>query len=90
MDDLDLAQLAQYLHVTPSQVEKMVMRGRIPGRKVGGQWRFNEAEIHHWLEDRIGASDDSAQLDQVQKVVDRMTDHSPDRSISELCTEEDD
>ncbi|MCD0461341.1 PTS sugar transporter subunit IIA [Roseiconus lacunae] len=87
MEDLDLAQLAQYLHITPSQVEKMAMRGRIPGRRVSGQWRFSEAEIHHWLEERIGASDDSAQLEQVQKVVDRMTDQSSDRPIHELCTQ---
>ncbi|OYP34055.1 PTS sugar transporter subunit IIA [Rhodopirellula sp. MGV] len=87
MEDFDLAQLAQYLHITPPQVEKMVMRGRIPGRRVAGQWRFSEAEIHHWLEERIGASDDTAELDQMQAVVDRMTDQSSDRPIHELCTE---
>lgn len=85
MEEFDLAQLAQYLHITPSQVEKMVLRGRLPGRKVGGQWRFNEAEIHHWLEAQIGASDDSAELARVQKVVDRMTDDSQDRSVHEMC-----
>ncbi|MGH9818365.1 MAG: PTS sugar transporter subunit IIA, partial [Candidatus Acidiferrales bacterium] len=26
----------------------------------GGEWRFSAAEIHHWLENRIGLSDDEA------------------------------
>ena len=86
MEDLDLAQIAQYLHITPAQVEKMAVRGRLPGRRVGGQWRFNEAEIHHWLEEQIGASDDSVELARVQRVVDRMTDESQDRELHELCT----
>ncbi|KAA5545520.1 helix-turn-helix domain-containing protein [Roseiconus nitratireducens] len=86
MEELDLAQIAQYLHITPSQVEKMASRGRLPGRKVAGEWRFNEAEIHHWLEERIGASDDSAELARVQKVVDRVTGPTQDRALHELCT----
>ena len=35
VEDLDIAQLAAYLHLTPDQVNKMAVRGRIPGRKVG-------------------------------------------------------
>jgi len=31
-------------------VEKQVSRGHIPGRRVGGEWRFNKAEISDWLE----------------------------------------
>ena len=64
----------------------MVSRGRLPGRRVSGQWRFSEAEIHHWLEDQIGASDDSEELDRVQRVVDRMTDETHNRTIHDLCT----
>ena len=56
MDDLDVAKLAEYLHLTPDQVTRMAVRGKVPARKVVGQWRFSEAEIHHWLEERIGAS----------------------------------
>ena len=63
----------------------MAVRGRIPGRKVGGQWRFNEAEIHHWLEERIGASD-MDQLQDVQKVVDRVAADVAERPLYELCT----
>jgi PTS system nitrogen regulatory IIA component len=63
VEDFDLASLAEYLHITPMQVERLAVRGRLPGRKVGGQWRFSRAEMHHWLEDQIGLSDDEALLE---------------------------
>ena len=86
VEDLDVAQLAAYLHLTPDQVTKMAVREKLPGRRVGGQWRFSEAEIHHWLEERIGASD-SVELDKVQAVLDRAKGNGPsDRPIYEMCT----
>ena len=57
-EDFDLESLARYLHLTPAQVQRMADRGKLPGRKIAGQWRFSPADIHHWLEDRIGASDE--------------------------------
>lgn len=56
--DFDVDQLAAYLHLPPQQVARLADRGGLPGRKVGGGWRFSRAEIHHWLEDRIGLSGD--------------------------------
>lgn len=85
MEDLDIPQLANYLHLTPDQVTKMVVRGRLPGRKVGGEWRFSEAEIHHWLEEQIGVSDNE-ELEKVQRVLDRASGHEVDRPIHEMCT----
>lgn len=84
MEDLDIPQLAIYLHVTPDQVKKMVERGNLPGRKVAGDWRFNEAEIHHWLEERIGLSD-AQELDQVRAALHRRSDIQP-RPLAEMCT----
>ena len=52
--DLDINQLATYLHMTPQQILKLTNQEKIPGRRVSGEWRFNKAEIHHWLEERIG------------------------------------
>lgn len=57
-EDFDIDNLATYLHLTPQQVARLADRGKLPGRKVGGQWRFSQADIHHWLEDRIGLSDE--------------------------------
>ena len=68
--DFDIDSLAAYLHLTPQQVQRMADRGKVPGRKIGGRWRFSEAEIHHWLEDRIGVADDG-QLQKMEDVLDR-------------------
>ena len=83
--DLDVDQLAKYLHITPQQVRKLADRGRLPGRRVGGSWRFAQAEIHGWLEEQIGISE-GEDLDRVQTVVNRWTaDHSVrECSIREL------
>lgn len=68
MNELSLEELASYLHLTPAQVQKLASRDKIPGRKVGGEWRFNESEIHHWLEEQIGVADDQA-LEKVEHVL---------------------
>lgn len=68
--DFDVPALARYLHVTPEQVTRMAERGTLPGRKVAGQWRFSRAEIHHWLEERIGAAKE-ADLAQMQGMLDQ-------------------
>jgi PTS system nitrogen regulatory IIA component len=57
-EDFDIDSLARYLHLNLAQVHKMADRGQLPGRKIAGQWRFAQADIHHWLEERIGASDE--------------------------------
>ncbi len=75
--DLDVDELATYLHLTPQQVRKLADRDQLPGRRIGGAWRFSEAEVHAWLESRIGASD-LEELSQVQKVVDRWSDRESD------------
>lgn len=69
-EDFDVGSLASYLHLNPDQVLRMVERGKLPGRKIGGQWKFSEAEVHHWLEERIGASDES-ELIQYESVLDQ-------------------
>jgi PTS system nitrogen regulatory IIA component len=69
-EDFDIDSLAAFLHLTPQQVMRLADRGKVPGRKVGGEWRFSAAEIHHWLEERIGLSDD-AELAQMETVLHR-------------------
>jgi PTS system nitrogen regulatory IIA component len=68
--DFDTNTLAHYLHISPGQVQKLAERGNVPGRKIAGQWRFSKGEIHHWLEERIGAAGE-ADLHQVQALLDR-------------------
>jgi nitrogen PTS system EIIA component len=68
--DFDVETLAKYLHITPAQVVKMAERATVPARKISGQWKFSRAEIHHWLEARIGAGD-GPDLVHVQGLLDR-------------------
>ncbi|MEX2309784.1 MAG: PTS sugar transporter subunit IIA [Pirellulales bacterium] len=88
-DDFDIDRLAAYLHMMPSAVVKLAERGKLPGRRVGGEWRFSAAEIHHWLEDRIGLSDEQA-LVQMEGALDRAADVAAVEqvSIADLLKEE--
>jgi PTS system nitrogen regulatory IIA component len=82
--DFDIDRLAAYLHMSPAAVVKLAERGKVPARRVGGDWRFSAAEIHHWLEDRIGVSDDET-LVQMEGALERAADtDAEDVSISEL------
>jgi PTS system nitrogen regulatory IIA component len=80
-DDFDIDRLAAYLHMMPAAVTKLAERGKLPGRRVGGEWRFSAAEIHHWLEERIGLSDDDA-LVHMEGALDRASEFAPPDEIS--------
>ena len=55
-EDFDIESLAAYLHLAPAQVGKLAERGKLPARRVAGDWRFSRAEVHLWLEQQIGLS----------------------------------
>jgi len=79
--DFDIARLAAYLHLTPQQVARLADRGKLPGRKVAGQWRFAKAEIHHWLEQRIGLSNEDG-LVEVEATLQRSAGTGDQQEIS--------
>lgn len=82
-DDFDVGALAAYLHLLPAQIERLADRDKIPARKVAGQWRFSRAEIHHWLEDRIGVSDDE-ELAHMENVLSQVSTDTDDVHLAEL------
>jgi len=84
-DDYTVETLAAFLHLDPAKVTKLASRGMLPGRKVGGQWRFSAAEIHHWLEERIGASD-ANELEEMEEVLERGH-HEPESLHQESLAE---
>lgn len=45
VDDLSI-----YLKLPKSTIYKLVQEGRIPGQKLGKQWRFGKAAIDRWLD----------------------------------------
>lgn len=48
-----LDELARHLGRDRREIEKLVARGRIPGRKVGNSWQFHAMEITRWLEQEM-------------------------------------
>jgi nitrogen PTS system EIIA component len=78
--DFDIPSLARYLHLAPQQVVKLAERGKLPGRKVAGEWRFAKPDIHHWLEQRIGLSDE-VELLEVEAVLQRSDPADDQREI---------
>jgi nitrogen PTS system EIIA component len=50
---ISIEELAERLGRDRREVEKLVNRGRIPGRKVGGVWQFHPTEIRHWVEQEL-------------------------------------
>src|SRR6516162_8029875 len=54
-ENMDLEQLAAYLHRDLREVTKLANRGYLPGKKVGGEWRFASSEINHWIETQMHA-----------------------------------
>lgn len=75
--DFDIDQLAAYLHLSPDQVTKMASRGKLPGRKVNGAWKFSESEIHHWLEEQIGIVEPD-ELQRVEMIIEKSIDTTID------------
>jgi len=57
-DTLDLKELAGLLRRDSREVQKLADRGVLPGRKVGGAWRFARTDIRHWLEAEMRGFDE--------------------------------
>jgi PTS system nitrogen regulatory IIA component len=68
--DFNVDSLAAYLHLLPQQVSRAAERGTLPGRKIAGQWRFAPADVHHWLEERLGLLEEK-HLAHVENVLER-------------------
>lgn len=81
-EEYDLDRLASFLHLEKKQVEKLVSRGKIPGKRVNGEWKFSSIEIHHWLETRLGVLDES-ELAQVEGAMARQSSARPEDSSLE-------
>lgn len=46
---MTLDELAVYLKIPKSTLYKLVQEGRLPGQKIGKQWRFARQAIDGWL-----------------------------------------
>jgi excisionase family DNA binding protein len=46
---LTLEEVAEYLHVHPSSVYRLLKNRRIPAFRMGSDWRFNQESIEQWV-----------------------------------------
>ena len=49
---LTVEEVAERFGVTPTTIYRLVQRGRLPGFKVGNQWRFSQGRLDQWAADR--------------------------------------
>src|SRR5579871_4192570 len=75
-ETMDMEQLAAYLRRDIREVGKLASRGRLPGHKVGGEWRFAKAEINHWIETQLSAYSDR-ELTELERGGDRTARNGP-------------
>jgi len=47
---MTVEQLAKYLKTGVTTIYKLAQEGKIPGTKVGNQWRFRKERIDEWLD----------------------------------------
>jgi excisionase family DNA binding protein len=50
---MTLREVAQYLGLHVMTVYKLTREGRVPGAKIGGQWRFKRNVLDDWLEHQM-------------------------------------
>jgi len=50
---MDLDQLASFLGRDVRELGKLAMRGYLPGKRVGGEWRFAAQEVQTWVESEM-------------------------------------
>ena len=46
---LTLEQAAELLQLSARTVQRMVSKGKMPGRRIGGQWRFDRDQLREWV-----------------------------------------
>jgi excisionase family DNA binding protein len=46
---MTVKEVSVYLRLAQSTVYKLVNEGKLPGRKVGGTWRFSRRGLDKWL-----------------------------------------
>ena len=65
---LTMQQAAEYLQVSVRTLQRMVATGEVPGRQVGRQWRFDQAQLREWVRgEGTAAATEQAQHELMEK-----------------------
>lgn len=49
---MTVREVCDYLKLSESTIYRLVQEGKLPGRKVGGAWRFSGKGLEEWLGER--------------------------------------
>ncbi len=79
---LTLKELAKMIGADSRRLERMAQRGKIPCQRVGGELRFNRAEIIQWLQRHMGTFHD----DHLEEVDAGMTAHRQTHQAQSMIT----
>jgi PTS system nitrogen regulatory IIA component len=56
---MSLEEFAKHVGMDVRDVFRLAERGKLPGHKVAGQWRFNRAQVTEWLQQEMPTLDES-------------------------------
>ncbi|HZP46631.1 MAG TPA: helix-turn-helix domain-containing protein [Candidatus Binataceae bacterium] len=52
-----IRELSEYLRVHPTTIYRLLRQGRLPGFRVGSNWRFNRSAIEQWQSAQASATE---------------------------------
>lgn len=55
--NMSMEDFARYLGMDAREVQKLAERGKLPGQKISGRWRFNSAQVTEWLQQEMPSLD---------------------------------
>jgi excisionase family DNA binding protein len=47
---MTVEEVSEYLRLAQSTIYKLLSEGKLPGRKIGGSWRFSRRALDEWIE----------------------------------------
>ena len=52
---LTVAELSEYLHIHKTTIYRLLRQRKLPGFRIGSDWRFSLEATEEWVRDRIDA-----------------------------------
>ncbi|UCE59937.1 MAG: PTS sugar transporter subunit IIA [Phycisphaerales bacterium] len=76
---MSLEEFAKHVSMDMRDVRRLADRGKLPGQKLAGQWRFNRARVTEWLQQEMHTLDEP-RLVALEKAMGVATAEEPSRS----------
>jgi PTS system nitrogen regulatory IIA component len=82
--NMTIDEMAHHLGMDARLVKKWAERGKLPGTMVGGEWRFNRAQMLDWLQREMHSLDH----EHIENLERAMSDGSNERVVGDLLPSE--